>query len=355
MSTKNYLEKIFLDFNLINNNVNYKCSFYNINNEKIRISSISNNNEYNIELTLRDFQTLNKYFKMFDSLQELENNLIGLKNKQKITISRVDKEYLYIEINVLTLENSRVLFQLSRTELTDKEKINLILKENEEINKELKLKDYRINELEKEIIELKNMFLDFKNRVEDKLNMNAITISNTSSYNLELNSNIFLNKKEKDFILNHISNNIKGIDLVFNSQTDSNNVKVLKKAYLNKNHLLFVIKTKKGRRFGAFASQKFLENAFNISDSKAFLFSLDNLAIYKSKNSEYTIWNEDSDSIQFGAGTDLRINYNFSSNKNYISKTFASYDYQNCKGFYILNGERNFSVDIFEIFQIHYE
>lgn len=355
MPTKNYLENIFLDFNLIYNNVNYKCTFYNINNEKIRINITSNNNKYNIELNLSELKKLNKYFKMFDSLKELEDNLIVLKNNQKIAISKIDKEYLYITINVPTLENNIVVFQLSRTELTDKEKISLILKENEEIKKELKLKDYKINELEKEIIELKNMFLDFKYRVEDRLNMNAITISNTSSNNLELNSNIFLNKKEKKFILNHISNNIKRIDLVFNSLTDSNDVNKLKKAYLNKNNLLFVIKTKKKRRFGAFSSQKFLENPFNISDSKAFLFSLDNLAIYKSKNSEYTIWNSDSDSIQFGAGTDLRINYDFSSNKNYVSKIFESYNYQNSKGFYILNGESNFSIDIFEIFQIHYE
>ena len=143
--------------------------------------------------------------------------------------------------------------------------------------------------------------------------------------------------------------------MIFNSKIDGTDINKLKSAYLNKNNLLFVIKTKKGRRFGAFSHELFLEEHFQKLDSKAFLFSLDNMKILQSTNKSHTIWNGDLNSIQFGTGTDLRIFYDFSSNQNYTSEArgyIQDYNY----GFmqtYILNGEKYFSVDIFEIFQIY--
>ena len=151
-----------------------------------------------------------------------------------------------------------------------------------------------------------------------------------------------------------MSNKIKKIDLLFNSQIDGTDINKLKNAYLNKSNLIFVIKTKKGRKFGAYSKETFLDQEFNKKDSKAFLFSLDNYAIIKSKNSEYSIWNNYNDSIQFGGTTDLRIYYDFTSNKNYTKESYFYYDYKNYQN-YILNGEQNFSVDILEIFQINFE
>ena len=79
------------------------------------------------------------------------------------------------------------------------------------------------------------------------------------------------------------------------------------------------------------------------------MFSLDNMKIFKSRNNEHDIWKQTMDSIDFGPGTDLRIFYDFSSNKNYTGQ--CGYDFSDCQS-YILNGEYNFSVDILEIYQI---
>ena len=144
--------------------------------------------------------------------------------------------------------------------------------------------------------------------------------------------------------------------MIFNSENDGTDINKLKNAYLNKNNLLFFIKTKKGRRFGGFSHETFLEKKFNKSDSKSFLFSLDNMKIFKSTNSTNIIWNKDCDSIQFGGSTDLRIFYNFSSNQNYTVERkgrHADYNFDNEPN-NILNGEKYFSVDIFEIFQIYF-
>ena len=132
--------------------------------------------------------------------------------------------------------------------------------------------------------------------------------------------------------MNQFENKIKKIDLLFNSEIDGTNINKLKFAYLNKPNLLFVIKTKKGKRFGAYSIEIFLEKEFNKSDNKAFLFSLDKMTIMKSNNRDHSIWNKECNSIQFGGQTDLRIFYNFSSYKNYTwerRSEFADYDYQN--------------------------
>ena len=379
-------ENNFLNFNLIFNNNTFQCLFYDINNENIKINIILENNKYEIKLSFIEFKYINKYFKMFDTIKELENDLIGLSNSKKIEISNIHNKELDLCINVLTLDNNKVILHLKNVELNDKEKLKSIIKEineiknnnniikkeyeeikkeneeikkenkeikkeNEEIKKDLKLKDSKIIDLEKEINYLKNEFLKlsksekkFKENSEDN-NINDKTFK----------SNIILNKKEKDLILNQFQNKIKKIDLLFNSQIDGTDINKLKNAYLNKPDLIFVIKTKKGRKFGAYSKETFLAQEFNKKDSKAFLFSLDNYAIIKSNNSEYSIWNNrDFDSIQFGGATDLRIYYDFTSNKNYTKEDFKYYDYKNYQK-YILNGEQNFSVDILEIFQINFE
>lgn len=78
-------EKIFIEFNLFYNTISYKCSFYDINNKKIKMNIISNDNVDKFEkiLDFDDFKKLNKYFKMFDSLNELEKDLLGLINSKK--------------------------------------------------------------------------------------------------------------------------------------------------------------------------------------------------------------------------------------------------------------------------------
>ena len=132
------IEKIFLSFNLVFNNIIYQCSFCEINNENFRINVISGKDKYETELSFIEFKNLNKYFKMFDTIKGLENDLKGLSDSKKIDISNIFENRLDLCINVLTLEDNKVIIQLNKAELDDKEKINLILKENEEIKKDLK-------------------------------------------------------------------------------------------------------------------------------------------------------------------------------------------------------------------------
>ena len=349
--TQGSSERNFLSFNLIFNTISYNFSFYDINNEKIRINTISNDSKYENELNFIKFKELNKCFKMFDSLKELEDDLIELNKSGKIEILNVSEKKIDICINVLTLDNNKLIIELYKVELNDKDKINKLIKENEEIKKELKLKDTKIISLEKEIQDLKNNFLNFKNNVEERLKNVKDSESPIGTNLLSFNSDIFLNQEENNLVLKQISSNIKSVKLLFSSKIDGNNINKLKDAYLNKPNLIFAVKTKKGRRFGGYSCETFLDTKFNKNDINAFLFSLDHMKVFNSKNTNWDIWNKDCDSIQFGGGTDLRIYYDFYSNKNYTSQFSVYYDYQNCPD-YILNGEDKFYVVNLEIYQI---
>ena len=108
--------------------------------------------------------------------------------------------------------------------------------------------------------------------------------------------------------------------------------------------------TKKGKRFGGYATETFENKLFNKKDINAFLFSLDHKKIMKSKGIEHEIWKQTLDSVDFGDGSDLRIFHDFFSCKNYTNEG-SGYNYFHCPKF-VLNGEKYFSVDVLEIFQI---
>ena len=226
------IEKIFLNFNLIFNNIIYQCSFCEKNNAKIRINVISGKDKYETELSFIEFKNTNKYFKMFDTIKELENDLKGLSNSKKIDISNIFENRLDLCINVLTLDNNKAIIQLNKAELDDKEKINLILKENEEIKKDLKLKESKINDLEKEIKDLKKEFLKLSQKIEERFNIEKNDIIKTNINNQSLNKNqneennfkqnIIINKKEE--IVGKIENNkINNADLNNNKIANNHN------------------------------------------------------------------------------------------------------------------------------------
>ena len=168
-------------------------------------------------------------------------------------------------------------------------------------------------------------------------------------------SKIFIDKKEISFLFNGISknNNKIGLKLLFSSEVDGENEEKLKATYVKKNDLLFLIKTKENKRFGGYAHESFELSEFHKKDSRAFLFNIDNLKLYKSQNRDSSIFKNARtiNSINFGRGVDLKIYHKFFSNQNYTSPDGNRYyDYNNEK--YALNGKIYYDISILEIFQV---
>lgn len=143
------------------------------------------------------------------------------------------------------------------------------------------------------------------------------------------------------------------LKLLYNSKIEGENAEKLKQAYLGKNDIIVLVKTKKDKRFGGYAHEVFFSRSFEHSDNKAFLFNLDKMKIYKSNGGPNSIWNYEGNSIDFGGGTDLRVFHEFFHKQNYTDQ-ISTLDYNYDEEF-ALNGEKFFEVKYLEIYQVIFD
>lgn len=345
-------EIFLITFNL--ENERYNCDMYIINEKVIKFLIVDNNNKmnkYEKEYTLADFISINKYFKMFDDMEELSNELIEIIKEKKIKFVSCQDNNFILQININKRNNNIIQLNFPKVEVKLKDKFNLILIEISELKESNKSKDNEINDLKKKIENLEKENLKLKNYVDEKFKELENDISQMNKLkNIDYQSQIFIDNSEIYFILSNIQNNPKSLKLLYSSDKDGENEEKLKNSYTGKNDVLVLVKTKENKRFGGYAHEKFQENEFDKSDLKAFLFNLDSKNIYKSCGSQTTIWKHVGflDSINFGTGTDLRIFHKFFSNQCYTSPT-NDYNYNGEN--YSLNGKKLFDVLVLELYQ----
>lgn len=363
MNNDNFISTMNLSYN----QKNYKISLYDIGNDSIKIigKEINNNNDiiilnkYGIIIKFEELKNLHRYFKMFDTFNEVKDNINLLCQNNAMNIIKITNEEIIINFNLGTLTNDKMIITLTKINNNDKEDINLLINNINQKNKEIsELKD-KINNLETiitnlskkvEILEAKSEELTELREKLKKLENKVNKLENTNDRNLINNSKILEKAEELNLLYNAISKDNKlSFKLLYNSDIEGENETKLKSAYLNKNDIIIFIKTDKGKRFGGYAHEAFKERFFMKTDSKAFLFSLDKLKIYKSNGEEYSIWNNENNSIDFGAGTDLRIYHNFLHKKN---NTYQSSDYNYNGEEYSLNEENSFKVQYLELYKV---
>ena len=251
----------------------------------------------------------------------------------------------------MTRHNNFINIILKKVDLNDKDKINFVFEEIKNLKNLDKIKDKKINELEKKIVDLEKVNSEFKKELDElknkieKINKKDIILS-------KINSKIFQNDFEIEFILSNIKNNPKTLELLYSSEIDGENEKKFQDCYTNKNNILISIKTIKNKRFGGYSHESFLKEYFKKKDINAFLFNLDKKKIYKSKDNEYSIWRSSAspDSMNFGDGADLKIYNKFFSKE---GKTYQV-DYEYNEEEFALNGEEYFKVSILELYQIKF-
>ena len=353
-------ESLLFTFNSTFKNDNFIFNLYDINNSKIKISAKKNTNDimfsrYESEIYLDEIKKKNKYFKMFDNYEEFKNNFMDLCKANNVNIINFDDNEMNICIDVKLMSDNLVYINLKREKIGQKEQIDFLLKD-------AKIKDQKIEELNNKVLSLEKiiqkLLVKVENLEKNKKNKENKENKDQISYEIKTDlygSKIFIDEKEISFLFNGISknNNKIGLKLLFSSEVEGENEEKLKETYVKKNDLLFLIKTKENKRFGGYAHESFELSEFYKKDSRAFLFNIDNLKLYRSQNTDYSIFKNFGtiNSINFGGGTDLRIYHKFFSNQNYTNPTGnIDYDYNNEK--YALNGKKNYDISILEIFQV---
>ena len=302
---------------------------------------------------------MNKYFKMFDNIEELETDLISIIKDNNIEISNILENEIILQLKVLARNDNLVKINLQKVEINEKDKISILFEKYEELKESNNIKDNKILGLENKIKSLENDLNEFKNiftKFKEEVNHNFKQIENNNNNNdifskILKNSNIFEKKEEIELLLNNIqnSNNLK---MIYNSEIDGENEEKLLDAYTMKNDLIILVKTRKSKRFGGYAHECFEKERFNKEDIKAFLFNLDKKKIYVSNNKLYTIWRGGNtyDSINFGTGTDLKIFHKFLGKECKTYQHSCNYNYNDED--YALNGEESFSISFLEIYKV---
>ena len=360
---------------------NIDFSLKDINNSKIKLtanSQIKNGifKNYSIELTLDYLKKQNKYFKMFDNYQEFRNNFIDICKAKNIKVISMENGEIVIAIDLLIISENVLYLSLKENELSQKEQIEFLIKDSNDKDKKIsELYDKiqimetnynnKISSLEKTINNLIKRIANLEKERNikaksvykinnEKKSINKKIIKEVDNENIEIfGSKILLSQEEFEFLSKAISDKKVTLELLYSSLIKGENADELIKAYIGKNDLLFLIKTSENKRFGGYSHETFELDKFHKIDEKAFLFNIDNLEIYKSQGTDFSInkKNVTLDSINFGGGTDLRIFHNFFSEKNYTSpRENKYYDYKKKK--FALNGEKYFEISVFELYRV---
>ena len=306
---------------------------------------VSNDNSlslsYKISFEIDNFHKLNKYFKQFDTVEEVFDFIVGLEQLDKnITILTEDK---FIKLNIslpfISKGNSYNTIEIiiPNVEVKDSDLIVKLCEKAEKMT----------------LLELKNNFLmkclgkdekDFDLYLEARFNV-LRNIKNIESK--IINSD--------DFILpligikKNLNKAVKEVKLLYRASRDGDSSQFHDKCNGINNTITFV-KAKNGRRFGGFASKGWHSSNSYITDDKAFLFSYYYYECYFYSSGNNMIYGNASHGPVWGEGHDLLLHSGCLSNNSSTTNQSGSYNYYYKT--YALNGTSNFQVEDYETYEI---
>lgn len=319
---------------------------FSVINKKLEIfisNDCSLSLSYKLSFDIDNFHKLNKFFRQFDTVEEIFDFIVGIEKLDKnISIVSEDKFLkLNISLPIISKGNNYNNIELMIPGIEVKES-DIIVKLCEKIEKitilEMKF-DYMFDCLRKSEE-------DFDLYVEVRFNVHK-NIKNIDSKIITI----------KDFILpltaikKKLNKNIKEVKLLYRASRDGDSTQFHNKCNGKLNTLTFV-KAKNERKFGGFASQGWHSSNSYISDQKSFLFSLDLYQCYY-YNTGNAIYGSSSYGPLWGSGHDLYLASGCLSNNSSTTNQSASYNYYGKT--YCLSGGANFQAIDYETYELIFE
>jgi hypothetical protein len=249
----------------------------------------------------------------------------------------------------LKVENNNIIVNLKCKIMRTEQNIEFVLLRQEvkieDIARNLCQKVKEIDYLKKEIDNIYDLFLGFKN-----------SEINVYYEEMKKNSDILNSKEEFVQILKGIRKSfefkIKNIILLYKASKDGDSSSAFHQKCNEKSFTITIVKTIKNKRFGGFTVCSWNSNSSYYSDRYAFIFSLDNKENYYINNysGENAIYCNSSYGPTFGDGHDFYISNGCKSNSDSCDNTGSTYFTKNKQ--YALAGENNFTVNDYEVFQL---
>jgi len=318
----------------------------NVNTEYLMITAVDKKTNYLYKslFTLNDLYKLDKYFKLFDSPEDVALDIY----------ERFENKAIDIECDKLSFIFIIIKWQLNSKDFETK--VKLIGKET---NKELQMiqMSNSIEELTKTVSELQ---LELKQK--DKRLIYLINYIN-------IKSNILSYYHQYENILNKIeaTTNKTPLYLTILHRTTKNGTDydTIKKNVYKKTNILILIKNSENYTFGGYTSSFFDENNdYNSdilkTDSTAFIFNSWNSKIFSVKDPSHAIRLNRENVFMFG-DSDIVISRNFGNRNSYSyynnsyggSSSQSTYDW--VEKDYPFTGKKNYKIEEIEVYQCNFE
>ena len=156
---------------LLHNKVKFDFYINKINEDKLRFILLNKNNsifieKYHVIYTLEQLKSINKYFKMFEILNELQDDLLEIIKDNNIEIINVSKDEIIIILKVSLKNDNIIKLKLQKLRIDDNDKINFLLEEFKGLKKSNEIKDKKIIELENNISNITKEINEKNQRIE---------------------------------------------------------------------------------------------------------------------------------------------------------------------------------------------
>jgi len=306
----------------------YTISLSNIeNNLNINISedfSVPSIN-YVSKFTLNDLVKQSRYFKLFESIDEVIPELRNLFNEKKIKFKK-QRSLILLSFSLPLKIVEEVFLTIPQAEIDSKKIITDLC--------------VTVNDLRKQI---KSLGLSWKIS-EEQL-----------AKNLQSNK-ILLNEDEKKMVFDWILKQMKSenkqvkVTLLYKLTRDGDSSNTFHNKCNNQGYTLTLIRNVRGYRCGGFVSQNWTSCGSYVSDPNAFLFSLDYKEQYFIMDGNKAFYDNSSYGPTFGDSYDIYIANNCSQNmSSYCDFPKA---YGGIKARCLSGGYYNFKVNEIQVFKI---
>ncbi len=301
---------------------------------------------------LKDLQEKDKYFRMFDTIEEAYNEILPSFNENQYNIiNEGNNMILNIEIEHSHKKNT-ISFVLEKNKINKEDLIeslynltNKYIKENNGLKGDILILSNKIDNLDKKI-----------NSIESKIDLIINNIKNKEEKkekefeNVLKNSKILSTKHQINLLKSWLPfKNKINCKLIYDAKRDGDSARVFHSLCDNKENTLTIISTSDNKIIGGFLSQSFGVNKGDISDNNSFLFSLNYNEKYPSLNEgKNFVYNKNEGPI-FGYYCIYIKDNCLSSNKNYYESYTTRYDFGNRNS----SKEHYFKVNELEIYQIY--
>lgn len=338
------------------NNKEVKISLQTTECDEIQITIIDEMDSYSGKYSLQDLKEQNKYFKMFDKLEEVYSELSSIFIDNIYSLKEDGNNIIInIEIGQKPKQNN-ISLVLSKGEISKDDMLKILfslttqfIKENKDLKATINNMNNKIDKLQQKLDSMEENFMNFIQGVGEE---EGAQEEGNNFGNILKNSKIIDNDEQIENIKKWIpaknKENLK-CELIYDAKKDGDTAKTYHELCDGKEQLLILISTNNQLKIGGYISKPFGGNKGFMTDNDSFLFDLNYNEKYPSMKQGFNYQDKATLGPIFGSYC-IYINDKFLTNcENFYNSYTARFDFGKRNS---NNNRIRFKVIDLEVYQI---